>query len=314
MIYLFEMIKENAAIIIAGLALLLTVLQGWQNHRHNKLSVKPMLGFERHDNKIDNLCHYKFVFVNSGVGPAIIKTFILVSDDTKKLYDNFEDYSDFVFGMIKGFTDYNQTHLGSNSSMDNKEKKILWEVTYDPNSKKDIDILNAIEKFWVFVEYQSIYEDEVFTLNEQRYKKFKDERLLLAQIMAKMHALCLPIPRPWTEQEFFDLIVGVNIFHMIHKYGFVMGQVLDAEQVVLLNLVVIPNEQGKCIGRSLLNDFIAEAKEKGRQSIFLEVAENNAPALHLFEKTGFKRTDLPPASYEAPNAPNIDAILMRLDI
>ena len=136
----------------------------------------------------------------------------------------------------------------------------------------------------------------------------------LAQTLAHIHAACFTIPRPWTAQEFHDLLENPTVFHILHGFGFAIGQHLDKTQTELLTLAIIPYEQGKGHGHDLLNDFITEVKKQGRKSIFLEVAENNVPALHLYKKAGFKKVGLRPAYYEVPNAPNIDAILMRMDI
>ncbi len=136
----------------------------------------------------------------------------------------------------------------------------------------------------------------------------------LAQTLAHIHAACFTIPRPWTVDEFATLLQNPTVFHTKHEHGFAIGQRLDDTQTELLTLAIIPEQQGKGFGRELLNNFIADVKNKNGQNIVLEVAKNNTPALHLYEKAGFKRVGLRTAYYEVPNAPNIDAILMRLDI
>jgi len=59
-----------APIFVAVMALVLSIVVAWQNWRHNRLSVKPILTF-------DGLLHkgpseFKLALANKGVGPAII--------------------------------------------------------------------------------------------------------------------------------------------------------------------------------------------------------------------------------------------------
>ncbi len=136
----------------------------------------------------------------------------------------------------------------------------------------------------------------------------------LAQTLAHIHVACFTIPRPWTAQEFHDLLENPTVFHIKHEHGFAIGQRLDDTQTELLTLAVIPEQQGKGFGRELLNNFIAEVKNKNGQNIVLEVAENNKSALGLYITAGFYKIGFRTDYYQVPNAPNINAVLMRLDI
>ncbi len=103
-------------------------------------------------------------------------------------------------------------------------------------------------------------------------------------------------------------------FTLNMSMGLPSGNGWTSTQTELLTLAVIPEQQGKGFGRELLNNFIAEVKNKDGQNIVLEVAENNTPALHMYKVAGFYEIGNRPAYYTAPNAPAIDAILMRFDI
>ena len=58
-----------AIVFIALIALLLALWEGYQNRRHNKLSMKPNLYFEGHLVRGEPIGLF---LVNGGVGPAII--------------------------------------------------------------------------------------------------------------------------------------------------------------------------------------------------------------------------------------------------
>ncbi len=138
--------------------------------------------------------------------------------------------------------------------------------------------------------------------------------LPLAKEFARIHAACFTSPRPWTVEEFFILLKKMGVFYITHEHGFALGQILDVQQIELLTFAVIPEQHGKGIGRGLLNGFIEDVTARNGKTILLEVAKNNAPALHLYKEFGFKEVSVRPAYYEVPNTPNIDAITMRLDI
>lgn len=59
-----------------------------------------------------------------------------------------------------------------------------------------------------------------------------------------------------------------------------------ADDAELLLLAVSPAEQGKGIGRKLLEQFVANAKKKGASKIHLEVRDGN-PAVRFYEAAGF---------------------------
>ncbi len=56
-----------------------------------------------------------------------------------------------------------------------------------------------------------------------------------------------------------------------------------------LGMGVVKDFRGKGIGSSLIKTALSRAKANGMERIELEVFENNAPALRLYEKIGFKR-------------------------
>lgn len=69
-----------ASAAVALCALGVTVWQGRQNNRHNKMSVRPKLTASENYQDDDNERTVSFELINSGFGPAIIKDFILVYD------------------------------------------------------------------------------------------------------------------------------------------------------------------------------------------------------------------------------------------
>ncbi len=308
----------GASAFIAVIALGFAIWQGWQNQKHNKLSLCPLLGSNLLDSRSGNKRHIKFELVNNGVGPVIIESVILFFEGKEKLRDSAKEYNEFFNKNLKNFDNRNLGFLVPDSIMKTTEEQVIWDVKYNLGT----DNVDFIKKLDLRVEYKSIYGDKMPAYDTREDIKFIEYKSmittpspsLIAQKFAHIHAACFTIPRPWTAEEFVSLLKIPNVVYIEHEYGLAIGGWLDTEQTELSSLAVIPHEQSKGIGDALLKKFIATIKANGGKSIFLEVAENNAPALHLYEKAGFKKVGLRTSYYEVPNAPNIDAILMRLDI
>lgn len=59
------------------------------------------------------------------------------------------------------------------------------------------------------------------------------------------------------------------------------------DQADLLTICVDPDHRGKGMGRSLLASAEAAARRLGAATIFLEVAQNNERATHLYRQAGY---------------------------
>ena len=53
--------------------------------------------------------------------------------------------------------------------------------------------------------------------------------------------------------------------------------------------MIFKEYQHQGFGYQLMQKFLQEAFEKQGQTIFLEVRQSNLPAIHLYEKCGFKQ-------------------------
>ena len=315
-----------ASVFIATCALVATIVQGRQNRKHNRLSVKPLLEFlgyvgidddddEEDDDEDDNIRKYEISLVNRGLGPAIIERFVLVYDGEEIPSDDSKKYQDFLNNLLKDFEILVITHCYSGSSVKAGGDIPVLGFKFDAEND-DVDFINEI-KF--LIEYQSIYKDGILESEYENEHEFhKPESNVKhdskATKMAKIHADCFSVPRPWNKYEFIDMLEDDRMFDVNHTHGFAMGHWLDDTQTELLTLAVYRHEQSRGYGRALLTDFIARVTAEGGQSIFLEVAENNTPALHMYKVAGFKIIGERPAYYEVLDAPPVDAVLMRLDI
>ncbi|PRM45451.1 ribosomal-protein-alanine N-acetyltransferase [Haemophilus influenzae] len=90
--------------------------------------------------------------------------------------------------------------------------------------------------------------------------------------------------------------------------GFAICQtVLD--EATLFNIAILPNYQGCGFGKLLLGELIFQLKERGVQTLWLEVRESN-PARFLYEKIGFNEVDIRKSYYPKPSGGRENAVVM----
>ena len=90
--------------------------------------------------------------------------------------------------------------------------------------------------------------------------------------------------------------------------GFAICQTVS-DEATLFNIAIVPSHQGNGFGKLLLNELIARLKEKGVQTLWLEVRESN-PARFLYEKIGFNEVDIRKNYYPKPSGGRENAVVM----
>lgn len=132
--------------------------------------------------------------------------------------------------------------------------------------------------------------------------------------LADLHALCFIVPRPFSAQEFSELLSSDLVFLCLHSSGFALGRAV-ADEAELLTLAVDPTHRRIGIGRILLDDFAKQALHRGAGRLFLEVAAGNIAARALYDASGYAESGTRRAYYRAPDGRTVDAIVMskRLD-
>ena len=105
-----------------------------------------------------------------------------------------------------------------------------------------------------------------------------------------LEQLCFRTPWP---MEFIheDLVVSKNHYLIMEQDGAPAGYAgmwIILDEAHLNNICVHPDHRGGGKGRSLLTALMKDALRLGAGSMTLEVRVSNAPAIALYEKTGFK--------------------------
>lgn len=84
-----------------------------------------------------------------------------------------------------------------------------------------------------------------------------------------------------------------------------------ADERELLSIGVLPDHRRSGVGRRLVEMVIAASIERGAARLFLEVAEDNAPAQHLYHMLGFIAVGRRPGYYRRKTGPAVAALTLR---
>lgn len=119
---------------------------------------------------------------------------------------------------------------------------------------------------------------------------------------------------PWTRGNFADSLGAGYLAQVLRQGGervayAVMMLVLD--EAHLLNLSVVRSRQGLGLGRAMLEQLFAMAREHGAVQLFLEVRPSNVAARALYLSSGCEPVGRRNRYYPAADGGREDAILMR---
>ena len=127
--------------------------------------------------------------------------------------------------------------------------------------------------------------------------------------LARLHARAFAHDRPWSEAEFAALLDAPGTEIVGTARAFALGRrVLD--EVEVLTIAVDPDHRRRGLGQAVLRQLLERAKAKGAATAFLEVAEDNAPALRLYLASGFREVGRRPGYYARTDGPAVDALVL----
>jgi ribosomal-protein-alanine N-acetyltransferase len=128
--------------------------------------------------------------------------------------------------------------------------------------------------------------------------------------LSALHAVAFPPPgRGWSEAEFLGLFSDPHTFGNCLPEGFILFRLAGGE-ADLLTLAVHPDSRRRGLGRRLLEGGLAEARERGAEKVFLEVAADNEAAIALYLSAGFTEAARRPRYYPGGR----DALVLALEV
>ena len=131
------------------------------------------------------------------------------------------------------------------------------------------------------------------------------------ETLAALHARCFTTPRPWSTADFTGLLADPLAFLLVEgDAGFLLGRAVAGE-AELLTLAIAPEARRLGLGRKLLARFLYQARLRGAETAYLEVAADNAAALALYRQAGFSEAGRRRGYYQRPDGQPVDALVLH---
>ena len=131
----------------------------------------------------------------------------------------------------------------------------------------------------------------------------------LADGLAALHAEAFDAP--WSAAAFADLLTQPGVRLDADDDGFILIRIA-ADEAEILTLAVRPQARRQGLASRLVARAAATASADGAERLFLEVAEDNAPARALYARQGFEAAGRRPRYYARADVPAVDALLLVL--
>ena len=123
---------------------------------------------------------------------------------------------------------------------------------------------------------------------------------------AALHAECFP-NKKWSAADFSELKEsGAEI--VMSDNGFIVWRVA-ADEAEIITIGVLPAARRMGVASALVRIMESELAKKKIERVFLEVAKDNAAAIGLYEKNGFRQVGLRPKYYDGK-----DGIIMAKEL
>ncbi len=136
----------------------------------------------------------------------------------------------------------------------------------------------------------------------------------------RLHAASFAFP--WSKFDFESLLTDENVLAdgavsdgllKDEVGGIILSRLLPPDAEVL-TFAVDPTRRGAGLGRELLTRHMNNLERGGARLIFLEVGEDNAAALKLYDRLGFKTIGRRENYYQRPSGDRQAALTMRCEL
>ena len=136
-----------------------------------------------------------------------------------------------------------------------------------------------------------------------------------AAAMAVLHAASFR--RGWSDEEFRSMLGDKTV--LAHRamqgsklIGFIITRMTEGESEIL-SVAVAASAQGRGLAGKLLHLHLRRLAGLGVRTVFLEVGENNTPAIRLYTRAGFGQVSRRPAYYQDDSGRQTAALVLRRD-
>lgn len=120
---------------------------------------------------------------------------------------------------------------------------------------------------------------------------------------------------PWTPHAFrMEMKNCLAVYRVVEVDGRVAaygGMWLILDEVHVTNIAVHPDYRGRHLGRKIMEELIAEARQRNLLRMTLEVRKQNHVAITLYKKLGFLMAGIRPGYYQDTGE---DALIMWVEL
>lgn len=136
-----------------------------------------------------------------------------------------------------------------------------------------------------------------------------------AEACARLHAA--GFAHPWPAEEIARLVADASTLSaaaLDPAKGTLRGFALArraADEAEVLTIAVEAARRGRGVGRALMREILRQAANAGVRAMFLEVDEDNAPAMALYRRLSFIKVGERPGYYRRKDGSRAMAVVMR---
>ena len=124
--------------------------------------------------------------------------------------------------------------------------------------------------------------------------------------------------RGWSEAEFDQLLAERNtLTHRLRAGSEIVGFIISrlaADEAEILSVAIDRAWRGRGLSRRLLQVHLGHLAGHGIRVVFLEVEENNLPAVKLYQRSGFQTVGRREQYYREPSGQLLSALVMQRDL
>ncbi|MCK9537693.1 ribosomal protein S18-alanine N-acetyltransferase [Dokdonella sp.] len=142
------------------------------------------------------------------------------------------------------------------------------------------------------------------------------KRMQLRHVDAVVEIEAAAYEFPWSRSIFIDCLRAGYAGRVLVRGEQVIGYGMlsaAAQEAHILNVCVVPAEQGQGLGRRLVAQLLQMARWHRSERVFLEVRPSNAIAIALYQSIGFNQIGRRPNYYPARKGRE-DALVMAMEL
>ncbi|AKO95612.1 Acetyltransferase [Marinovum algicola DG 898] len=130
------------------------------------------------------------------------------------------------------------------------------------------------------------------------------------EALAALHAAAFAPARGWSAAEFESFLADPACLLVARPEGFALARV-TLDEAELLTIATDPARRRQGVARGLLGALFGGLAGRGAETLFLEVAEDNAAARALYAGAGFAMAGRRRGYYPRRNGAAADALILR---